>query len=124
MSLRRKNREPEVHGDEADSEGDGGRGLTGYAIALVTKALGVDDGGDEEGGKGEEGEGEEDVEAEESVAEVEGGRLRAVEGGTSSRLGEDVVLDDVERDNGELLVSLGVDVDNGDLRGRESISER
>lgn len=120
VSLRGEDGEPKVHGDEADGEGECGRGLPGHAITLIAKAFRVHDGGDEEGGKGEQGQREQDVEAEERVAEVEGRRLGAVQGGTSSWLGEDVILDDVEGNNRELPVSLRVDVDDGDLRRKPS----
>ena len=63
---------------------------------------------EEKKGQGDEGEDEPGVEVEEEVLEVEGPRLGAIEVG-AARGGEDVVLDDVPRDDLDLFVKEGVD---------------
>lgn len=113
--LERDDNEVEVEGDKADREADGGVGLAWNAVAHVAEALRVGDGGDGEKREGDEGEGEKDVEVEQGVQDVEVPRLSAVELGTGTGGGEEVVLDDVEGNDGELLVRGRVDEDDRDL---------
>jgi hypothetical protein len=63
---------------------------------------------EEHEGEGEEGEDEPNVEVQEEVPEVEGPRLSAVQVGAAG-FGEDVVLDNVPRDDLKLFVEKSVD---------------
>jgi hypothetical protein len=63
---------------------------------------------EEHEGEGEKGEDEPNVEVQEEVPEVEGPRLGAVQIGAAG-LGEDVVLDNVPRDDLKLFVEKSVD---------------
>jgi hypothetical protein len=111
--------EVEVERDEADRKADGGVSRAGNAVTEVAETLRVGDGGDGEERKGDEGEGEEDVEVEERVENIEVPRLGSVQLGTSTRSREEVILDDVEGDDGELLVGERVDEDDGDLKRKK-----
>ena len=69
---------------------------------------------EEEDREGEEGEDDADVEIQQEVSEVEGPWLGAVEVGAAG-VGEDVVLDDVPRDDFKLSVKESVDGGVGGL---------
>ncbi len=101
VGLQGEDGEPHVEGREED-EGAQARleGLAGGAAG--------EDFLQQEERQGDKGEDEPDVEVEEEVLEVEVPRLSAVQVGAASG-GEDVVLDDVPRDNLDLFVEKGVD---------------
>lgn len=111
--------EVQVKGNEADREARRRMRLLLGHVARVAEALGVDAQGDEDEERGDEGEREEDVEVDEAVEDVEVPRLGPVQLGAGACDGEQVVSDDVERNDDELLVRRRVDEDDWDLRGRQ-----
>lgn len=113
--LQRQHRKVQVERHEADREADGRVGLGRGDVARVAEALRVDRARHEEERKREEREREEVVEVDEAVQDVEVPRLGAIQLGAGAGDGEEVVLDDVERNDGQLLVRRRVGQDDRNL---------
>ena len=115
--LGRHDRSPHVDGCEPNGEKHIRRGLVGELVSLpqplVVETV-------RHGERWERGESERDkyIEVQEQVGEVKMDGLSAVELGAALRVREDVVLDDVPRDDGQLAVKQGVESNDRKLPNR------